>query len=95
MGTADLQFAGDASLAGAGQNAQVLATWSDTWLAGPGGAPIMLHHDTCDHDTTARLVCAHCDTELELADVSATLGPGYPPKLRSAAKATGFFRDSD
>jgi DNA-binding HxlR family transcriptional regulator len=72
-----------------------MATWSDTWLSGPDGPPIVLHHDTCDHDTTTRLVCAHCNTELELEDVSATLGPGYPDKLRSAAKATGFFRDAD
>jgi hypothetical protein len=55
----------------------------------------VLHHDTCDHDTTTRLVCAHCNCELELADVSATLGPGNPNKLMSAAKATGFFRETD
>ena len=72
-----------------------MATWSDTWLSGPAGPPIVLHHDTCDHDTTTRLVCAHCNCELELAEVSASLGPGYPAKLRSAAEATGFFRETD
>ena len=72
-----------------------MAAWSDRWLAGPAGPPIVLHHEACHHDTTTRLVCAHCNTELELEDMSASLGPGYPDKLRSAAESTGFFREGD
>jgi DNA-binding HxlR family transcriptional regulator len=72
-----------------------MATWSDTWLAGETGPPILLHHDTCGHQTTANVVCAHCNEALDLDDISATLGPGYPDKLKNAARATGFFRDDD
>ena len=72
-----------------------MATWSDTWLSGDNGPPVVLHHDTCGHETTTQLVCAHCHNELELADVSASLGPGYPDKLKPAARATGFFREPD
>lgn len=72
-----------------------MATWSDTWLSGDHGPPVVLHHDTCGHETTTQLVCAHCKNELELDDVSATLGPGYPDELKPEARATGFFRESD
>lgn len=72
-----------------------MAAWSDTWLTDETGPPILLHHDTCGHQTTAKVVCAHCDQILDLDHISATLGPGYPDKLESAARATGFFRDDD
>lgn len=72
-----------------------MAAWSDTWLSGDDGPPVVLHHDTCGHATATQLVCEHCRAELELADVSASLGPGYPEKLKPAARATGFFSEPD
>lgn len=65
--------------------------WGDRWLAPESGAPVVLHHDTCDHDTHAEVVCAHCREPLRHADVSAHLGPGFPDRLREKALATGRF----
>ena len=67
--------------------------WGDQWLAGEAGPPITLHHTTCDHDTHAEVVCAHCKEPLELANTTAALGPGYPKRLRTRALATGRFTD--
>ena len=67
--------------------------WGDTWLSEEAGPPITLHHTTCDHDTHAEVVCAHCKEPLELANTTASLGPGYPKRLRTRALATGRFTD--
>ncbi|MFC9995431.1 winged helix-turn-helix transcriptional regulator [Nocardia sp. NPDC127526] len=64
--------------------------WGDRWLA-PEGAPVVLHHTTCDHDTHAEVVCAHCREPLHHADVTARLGPGFPQRHRRSALETGRF----
>lgn len=66
--------------------------WGDQWLSTDDGPPVVLHHDNCDHDTHAEVVCAHCREPLHLDAVSASLGPGYPARHRDAALATGRFR---
>jgi DNA-binding HxlR family transcriptional regulator len=64
--------------------------WGDKWLS-PDGPPInLLHHD---HDTHAEVVCAECREPLELRDVSATLGPGFPERLRSRPDVAERFPD--
>ncbi|WP_067825081.1 winged helix-turn-helix transcriptional regulator [Nocardia inohanensis] len=70
-----------------------MMAWGDRWLAPEAGAPVVLHHDACDHDTHAEVVCAHCREPLRQQDVSARLGPGFPPRLREKALATGRFGD--
>lgn len=65
--------------------------WGDRWLAPEAGVPIVLHHNSCDHDTHAEVVCAHCREPLRHADVSVRLGPGFPERHRESALATGRF----
>ncbi len=55
-----------------------MARWGDRWLAGDDGPPVVLHHTTCDHDMHAEVVCSQCGEPIELRDVTAGLGPGYP-----------------
>ncbi len=65
--------------------------WGDDWLAPESGAPVVLHHTACDHDTRAEVVCAHCREPLRHEQISAKLGPGFPERLRESAMATGRF----
>lgn len=68
----------------------VMNAWGDRWAA-PDGAPIVLHHLACDHDTRATVVCEQCRQPLQARDIRAHLGPGYPPDLRPGAQASGRF----
>jgi DNA-binding HxlR family transcriptional regulator len=58
-----------------------MSRWGDTWLADEAGAPVILHHDACGHDTHAEVVCHECRQPLEAADVTARPGPGFPARL--------------
>jgi DNA-binding HxlR family transcriptional regulator len=69
-------------------------SWGDRWLASEAGIPVVLHHTSCDHDSSAVVVCSHCRAELELPDVEVRLGPGFPDRHRPAALATGRFTES-
>jgi DNA-binding HxlR family transcriptional regulator len=55
--------------------------WGDRWLSGDAGAPVVMHHESCDHDLTTAVVCADCGEPARLEDVTVRAGPGYPPKL--------------
>ena len=55
-----------------------MAAWGDQWLTGPEGTPLVLHHTACDHDLHAVVVCSHCDAPLDVREVRATPGPGFP-----------------
>ena len=68
-----------------------MATWGDRWLNGKEGSPIVLHHTECGHQTEARVVCSACGEELEHGAVKASLGPGYPARLRKAAQKLDRF----
>ncbi len=72
-----------------------MAAWGDRWLDRGKGAPVALHHASCDHATTAIVVCSHCREPLELVQVTSSLGPGYPDRLRETALATGRFDVDD
>lgn len=52
--------------------------WGDRWLAGEAGPPIRLQHRPCGHEMEAEVVCSHCGEPIELADVRARPGPGFP-----------------
>ncbi|WP_036499445.1 MULTISPECIES: winged helix-turn-helix transcriptional regulator [Nocardia] len=65
--------------------------WGDRWLAPEAGPPVVVHHDTCGHDTHAEVVCAQCGEPLRHGDVSARLGPGFPPQHRDSAVRSGRF----
>ncbi|HEX6567622.1 MAG TPA: helix-turn-helix domain-containing protein [Acidimicrobiales bacterium] len=52
-----------------------MVRWGDRWLAGDDGPPVILHHEVCDHDMHAEVVCSHCGEPLALRDVTAALGP--------------------
>jgi DNA-binding HxlR family transcriptional regulator len=68
-----------------------MAAWGDRWLAGEEGPPILLHHAGCGQPTSAKVVCAECDKPLVLGEVTASLGPGYPARLRKHAEKMERF----
>ena len=55
-----------------------MKTWGDRWLAGDEGPPLTYHHTRCDHDMDAEVVCSHCGERLEVREVRALPGPGWP-----------------
>lgn len=55
-----------------------MAAWGDRWLTGPEGTPLVLHHTDCNHDMHAVVVCSECAEPLDVREVQATAGPGYP-----------------
>lgn len=59
-----------------------MSRWGDTWLAGEAGPPMVFHHESCDNDTHAEVVCAVCREALRSEDVTMQMGPGYPERLR-------------
>ncbi|WP_345674201.1 helix-turn-helix domain-containing protein [Yinghuangia aomiensis] len=69
-----------------------IIAWGDTWLADDEGAPVVLRHRPCGHETHAQVVCAECGDTLRVEDVEALAGPGLPARLADAAVASGRFR---
>jgi DNA-binding HxlR family transcriptional regulator len=57
-----------------------LMRWGDTYLAGPDGPPIVLHHETCGHPTRPQLTCDVCGEEIETHNVMPERGPGFMTK---------------
>ena len=55
-----------------------MAAWGDRWLTGPEGTPLVLHHNACGHDMHAVVVCSECSGPLDVREVTAERGPGYP-----------------
>jgi len=55
-----------------------MAAWGERWLTGPEGTPLVLHHTGCHHDMHAVVVCSECEQPLDVREVRATPGPGYP-----------------
>ena len=68
-----------------------MAAWSGRWPNGKQGPPIVPHHTDCGHQTEAKLVCAACGEALEHGSVRASLGPGYPARLRPQAEKLDRF----
>jgi DNA-binding HxlR family transcriptional regulator len=55
-----------------------MAAWGDRWLTGADGTPLQLHHQLCDHDVHAVVVCSECSEPIDVRQVRARAGPGYP-----------------
>jgi DNA-binding HxlR family transcriptional regulator len=55
-----------------------MAAWGEKWLTGPEGTPLILHHTACHHDMHAIVVCSECAQPLDVRQVQAKAGPGYP-----------------
>jgi DNA-binding HxlR family transcriptional regulator len=55
-----------------------MAAWGDRWLLGPEGTPLILHHAPCDSDMSAAVVCSHCEQPLDVREIQARPGPGFP-----------------
>jgi DNA-binding HxlR family transcriptional regulator len=68
-----------------------MTAWGDRWMSGEEGPPVVLRHLTCGEDTHAEVVCARCGEPLTLRNVTASVGPGYPARLRERALGTGRF----
>lgn len=59
-----------------------MAAWGDRWLTGPEGTPLVLHHTPCDHDMVATVVCSECAEPIDVRQVRAHPGPGFPTTVR-------------
>ncbi|MGH8999369.1 MAG: winged helix-turn-helix transcriptional regulator [Acidimicrobiia bacterium] len=68
-----------------------MMAWGDRWLSDEKGPPVALRHTTCGRAMSAAVVCGECGAPLRLEEVRASLGPGFPDRLRPAAEATGRF----
>ena len=53
-----------------------MAAWGDRWLTGPEGTPLVLHHEPCDHEMHAVVVCSHCAAPVDVREIRARPGPG-------------------
>lgn len=51
-----------------------MIAWGDKWLAGDKGPPLLLRHDTCGQDFSARIACSHCDETMHAWEMG---GVGY------------------
>lgn len=58
-----------------------MAAWGDRWLADESGPPVTFHHNACDHDTHAEVVCDRCREPLGADATTIRTGPGYPSEL--------------
>jgi DNA-binding HxlR family transcriptional regulator len=59
-----------------------MAAWGDRWLTGPEGTPLVLHHASCGHDMRAEVKCSECGGLLDVREIRASRGPGYPAAVR-------------
>ncbi|MFE2101212.1 winged helix-turn-helix transcriptional regulator [Streptomyces sp. NPDC059468] len=71
-----------------------LTRWGDRWLAGEEGVPVTLHHEACDQDAHAEVVCSSCGEPMRSEDTSVRMGPGYPERLRTRPDVQRRFAQS-
>jgi DNA-binding HxlR family transcriptional regulator len=53
-----------------------MVAWGDRWQSKTTGPPLKLRHESCAHDTVAKVVCSCCGLPLRAEDVTAHGGPG-------------------
>lgn len=58
-----------------------LGKWGDTWADNGAGAPITVTHD-CGGPADPHVVCGSCGDDLDVADTTPSIGPGYPANRR-------------
>jgi DNA-binding HxlR family transcriptional regulator len=61
-----------------------MAAWGDRWLTGPEGTPLILHHTACDQDMHAIVMCSECAEPIDVREIQAKAGPGYPRRKKPA-----------
>jgi len=66
-----------------------LMRWGDTYLAGPEGPPIVLHHETCANRTHPHVTCDVCGGEIDTRNVRPERGPGFVTAPQRIAPARG------
>jgi DNA-binding HxlR family transcriptional regulator len=60
-----------------------LMQWGDQHATPAGGPPRVHVHVKCGHDAHPRLVCAHCNDTIRLADLKVRPGPGANAQQRA------------
>lgn len=55
--------------------------WGDRWLSTEAGPPVVMRHETCGHDFSARVTCSECYEDVRLDDVTVRVGSGFPARL--------------
>ena len=55
-----------------------MASWGERWLTGPEGNPVLQRHTVCGQDMHAVVVCSECRTPIDVREVTARPGPGFP-----------------
>jgi DNA-binding HxlR family transcriptional regulator len=61
--------------------------WGRRWLAGPQGTPVLLHHQACDLDMHAVVVCSECSRPLDVRQVTAR--PAHNSSRAAVGTAAG------
>jgi len=46
-----------------------LISWGDRWLGEEKGAPLILHHESCNHRLKTMICCRHCGEEVFPKDI--------------------------
>lgn len=69
-----------------------LMRWGDSYLSGPEGPPIVLHHETCGKRTRPHVTCDVCGEEINTHNVRPERGAGFATKPSPAAKRMGARR---
>lgn len=69
--------------------------WGDRHLAGPEGAPLLLRHVPCGHDTHGIVVCSQCGEPLNPRDIDARPGPGAGGHRHSNPRAVAPTRSTE
>lgn len=64
-----------------------MAAFGDKWLLGDDRPPLVLRHTSCDHDMHAVITCSECAQPLDVRQVRARPGPGYPAAPPGAERA--------
>jgi DNA-binding HxlR family transcriptional regulator len=64
-----------------------VVAWGDRWQSKETGPPLKLRHETCAHDTIAKVVCSYCGLPLRAEDVTAHGGPGG--RIGAGTQVTG------
>ena len=53
-----------------------LISWGDRWLGGENGAPLLLHHKSCQLKLSPIICCNHCGEEFLPQDIRYQESPG-------------------
>lgn len=69
-----------------------LNSWGDRWLSDEDGVPVITHHNSCDEDAHAEVVCSSCGEPFRSEDTTVRPGPGYPARLLDVPQVRTRFQ---